>query len=78
MHKKNLTTQANDFANRITGQNLPIELELAELSEEALSQVCGGTVEYAVPWEPDPCCTCVWFPPDELPYLEGEPSILII
>jgi len=41
MNKKNVTTQANDFGNRLTIKDLPVEL--AELSDEALSQVCGGS-----------------------------------
>jgi hypothetical protein len=42
MNKKNVTTQANDSENRFTIKDLPVEL--AELSDETLSKVCGGRV----------------------------------
>jgi hypothetical protein len=59
MDNKNLVTPGNDSVNPLTIQDLPIEL--AELSEEVLSQVRGG-VERA-PWKepPVPCCTV--YPP---------------
>jgi hypothetical protein len=40
MDKKNLTTKGNDSGNRLTIKDLPIKF--VELSDEALSQVCGG------------------------------------
>jgi hypothetical protein len=60
MDNKDLMTPGNDSVNPLTIQNLPIEL--AELSEEVLSQVRGG-LQYAAPFkeEPVPCCTV--YPP---------------
>jgi hypothetical protein len=40
MNKKNLMIQTNDSVNSITDQDL--SAEMVELSDEALSQVCGG------------------------------------
>jgi len=61
MDNKNLMTPGNDSVNPLTIQNLPIEL--AELSEEVLSQVRGGVEYHVGPWkeEPVPCCTV--YPP---------------
>jgi hypothetical protein len=60
MDKKNLTSPANDSVISITGQDL--SAELAELSEEVLSQVRGGVLHYLEPKRPVPCCTV--YPPD--------------
>jgi hypothetical protein len=40
MNKKNSMIQTNDSVNSITDQDL--SAEMVELSDEALSQVCGG------------------------------------
>jgi hypothetical protein len=40
MNEKNLMIQTNDSVNSITDQDL--SAEMVELSDEALSQVCGG------------------------------------
>jgi hypothetical protein len=40
VYKNDLTTQANNFSNRIAIQDL--STEMVELSDEVLSQVCGG------------------------------------
>ena len=50
MPKKTLTNQANNFANRIASQNLATEM--VELSDEALSQVWGGSESCF--WETQP------------------------
>jgi len=62
MDNKDLMTPGNDSVNPLTIQNLPIEL--AELSEEVLSQVRGGLRYEVGPWiePPVPCCTV--YPPD--------------
>jgi len=61
MDNKDLMTPGNDSVNPLTMQDLPIEL--AELSEEVLSQVRGGIQYEAAPWKepPVPCCTV--YPP---------------
>ena len=41
MNTKNLTPQIGKAVNYLNIQDLPVEL--VELSDEALSQVCGGT-----------------------------------
>ena len=51
MDKKNLISQAAQPINKLTIEELPIEL--AELSEEVLSQVWGGKIA-AVPNEESP------------------------
>jgi len=50
MPKKTLTNQANNSANRIASQNLATEM--VELSDEALSQVWGGSESCF--WETQP------------------------
>jgi hypothetical protein len=40
MHKKKLSSQVVQPVNKLPVQNTPIKL--VELSDEALSQVCGG------------------------------------
>jgi len=42
MNKKNLTTQMNNSANRLTIKNLPAEM--VEISDEDLSQVWGARI----------------------------------
>ena len=46
MSKENLTTQAKNFATHLTIEDLPAEI--VELSDEALSQVCGGRGNHKV------------------------------
>jgi hypothetical protein len=46
MHQKKLIPQATTPINCITIQDLPSEL--VELSDEALSQVCGGNYAYFI------------------------------
>jgi hypothetical protein len=60
MVNKNLMSQALQVFNRTTNPNLVAELSketsgIQELSEEVMSQVCGGTVPpdpYVVPRDP--------------------------
>jgi hypothetical protein len=64
MNKKNLTTQMNNSANRLTIKDLPAEM--VEMSDEALSQVWGARLcpgwwdmpnkngTYCIPYEPLP------------------------
>ena len=63
MDKKNLASQAAQSVNNLTRQNLPSEL--AELSEEDLSQVRGGwrildNLDNVVTFQPieEPWCFC--------------------
>jgi len=55
MDKKKLMFQATEPINKLTREDLPSEL--AELSEEDLSQVKGGGM---------PCFCCVSWPDDRL------------
>ena len=57
MDNKDLMTPGNDSLNLLTTQDLPIEL--AELSEEDLSQVKGGGM---------PCFCCLVWPDDRLTF----------
>ena len=50
MSKKNQTTQTNSSTNRLATEDLSIEL--TELSEDELSQVSGGWVNYYL-WDQD-------------------------
>ncbi|MEG5062602.1 hypothetical protein QUB33_03150 [Microcoleus sp. B3-A4] len=47
MNKKNLTTQTNNSANRLTLENLPVEL--TELSEKDEQQITGGIIIGIIP-----------------------------
>ena len=57
MNKKNLIIQTNDSVNSITDQDL--SAEIVELSDEALSQVCGGGAKPQPKPQPKPLV----FPP---------------
>jgi hypothetical protein len=46
MKQKNLTTQMNNSANRLIIEDL--SAEMVELSDEVLSQVCGGQANHKV------------------------------
>ena len=68
MHKNNLISKAITPVNHITIQDLPAEL--VELSDEALSQVCGGSG--GCPWETQPIDGGGYYGPIE-PIVPSEP-----